>query len=199
MEPWINLKGTASSPQAIRYWRIATTCIAYGRSVKQHGRKTAAVWRPRSGPQKSKADSRPSLFVAWIWCCKTADVLAPFLWNQLEKTIITIWLQPCSDETFQQEIQNMISIRWKLTAWKTCFGEPANSNHLRILVLLIHRRWARPYMKHKPWHGCMHETLLLTSRRYTTAAQHMFSATVTSGKNLCQCNKPQEAQRILYI
>ena len=43
--------------QAIRYWRIATSCDANGRSVKRHGPKTGAVMRPRSGPQKVKPDS----------------------------------------------------------------------------------------------------------------------------------------------
>ena len=43
--------------QAIRYWRIATSCDANGRSVKRHGPKTGAVLRPRSGPQKVKPDS----------------------------------------------------------------------------------------------------------------------------------------------
>ena len=153
---------TASSPQAIRYWRIATSCDANGRSVKQHGPKTGAV----SGKSIRK---------------KHHYYLATALIRRNVKI----------------EIQNMISIRWKLSGWKTCFREPENPNHPRILVLLIHRRWARPNMKHKHWHDCNNETQLLTADQYTTAAHHMFSATVTSGKNPCHCNKPQEAQQKL--
>ena len=95
------------------------------------------------------------------------------------------------------EIQNMISIRWKLSGWKTCFREPENPIHPRIFALSVHRRWARPHMKHKHWHDCNNETQLLTADQYATAAHHMFSATVTSGKNPCHCNKPQEAQQKL--
>ena len=61
------------------------------------------------------------------------------------------------------EIQNMVSIRWKLSGWKTCFSEPENPIHPRIFGLLVHRRWARPNLKHIHWHGCNNETQLLTS------------------------------------
>ena len=59
---------------------------------------------------------------------KTTLVLGPFLGNQLEKThyYLATDLIRCNVEI---EIQNMVSIRWKLSGWKTCFSEPENPIH----------------------------------------------------------------------